>query len=130
MPNALHWTEQELAAYEAKHQRPLAPEEHSSAADTAEALFLAGVLRFAHTNGWLTYHTHNSRRSPAGFPDIVLTDGHVVIIAELKTARGKLTPEQARWLSMLEHTHQVEVYCWRPQDWPAIRQRLAHTQPA
>lgn len=43
-----------------------------------------------------------------------------VIFAELKTRTGKLTPEQATWLSVLRQTGCVEVYEWRPADWEAI----------
>lgn len=37
-----------------------------------EKVFQAQVLDLAHLSGWLCYHTHNSRRSAPGFPDLVL----------------------------------------------------------
>ena len=66
--------------------------------------------------GWLWYHTHNSRRSPAGFPDLVLVRGDRVIFAELKVWNKKPTEKQERWLGALDATA-AEVYVWRPQDW-------------
>ena len=43
-----------------------------------------------------------------------------VIFAELKKQTGKLTQEQATWLSVLRQTGLVETYLWRPVDWEAI----------
>ena len=86
--------------------------------------------------GWLAYHTWDSRGSSKGFPDLVLVKpgshgirgvtGHGrVIFAELKTRTGKLTQEQATWLSILRQTGRVEVYEWRPQEWADILRILA-----
>lgn len=98
----------------------------------SEDRFLSSVVRLATGHGWLCYHTHDSRRSAAGFPDLVCTDGTRLLVAELKNATGKLTKEQAVWLELLRHTEQCDVYLWRPKDWPAIttyftgRSRLCH----
>ena len=67
--------------------------------------------------GWLSYHTRDSRRSAPGFPDLVLTRGGRLIFAELKSAKGRITPEQRVWLDALERTR-AEVHEWRPVDWP------------
>ena len=48
----------------------------------------------------LTYCTWNSRRSPAGFPDLVAlrsSDGTLAVL-ELKTETGRLSPAQVEWL--------------------------------
>ena len=44
------------------------------------------------------YHTHDSRRSAKGFPDLVLAKNGVVLIVELKTDTGVATPDQVAWL--------------------------------
>jgi len=81
------------------------------------------IIDWAKLNGWEHYHTHNSRRSPSGFPDLVLVRPPEIIYAELK-AHGKYpTPNQRKWLEMLRTCHQ-EVYLWRPADWPEIENRL------
>lgn len=56
--------------------------------------------------GWcgyeLLYHTFDSRRSRRGFPDIValrMSDRPtVLVVIELKSEAGRVTPEQYAWL--------------------------------
>jgi hypothetical protein len=100
---------------------PLPPAEREDA-------FLAWVLGSAKAQGWMGYHTHDSRRSEAGFPDLVLVREHV-LFAELKSATGKLTSAQATWLSLLTHAG-LEAVVWRPADKPVIAARLAYRQSA
>ena len=78
----------------------------------------AAVLKLSHVLGYMTYHTFDSRRSQPGFPDLVLVrphDGRLLMI-ELKSARGRLTPEQEQWVEALTATR-AEVYVFRPSDW-------------
>jgi hypothetical protein len=64
-------------------------------------------------------------RSPWGYPDLTLVRPGRLIFAELKSAQGKLTREQALWLSMLERSiPAVEVYTWYPADWSTIQEVL------
>jgi len=51
--------------------------------------------------GFLVYHTHDSRRSEAGYPDLTITGKGRIIFAELKSERGRLRPEQSIWLATL-----------------------------
>jgi hypothetical protein len=50
----------------------------------------------------LIYHTHDSRRSQAGFPDLVAIrrdpDGVTLFVGELKRENGRITAEQSAWL--------------------------------
>src|SRR5205085_1848486 len=85
--------------------------------------FMATLKQFAELHGWSWYHTRDSRRSPEGFPDVVLVRERV-IYAELKTDVGKLTLAQKEWLSRLRAAGQ-EVYIWRPCMWPEIEATLA-----
>jgi hypothetical protein len=78
-----------------------------------EGVLLSRVRQVAQLRQWLGYHTHRSDRSDAGFPDLVLVRDERVIYAELKTERGRVTPEQRRWLDTLAGAG-VEVYLWRP----------------
>ena len=93
-----------------------------------EADFLAYVTELATLCGWLVYHTYDSRRSQAGFPDLVLAPADKLIFAELKTAKGKVREAQVAWLDTLgalaATQSDVEVYLWRPKDWAGIEKIL------
>jgi hypothetical protein len=84
-----------------------------------EAQWQAQVVELANLLGWRWYHTHDSRRSPAGFPDLVLWRDRV-IFAELKTDQGRPSPAQVRTLGQLRDTRS-EVYLWRPQDFADVK---------
>jgi VRR-NUC domain len=80
------------------------------------------IIDLAHTLGWLTYHTHDSRRSQPGFPDLVLVRDRIVY-AELKDMRRRLTTAQFAWLDDLRRAG-GEAYVWRPSDWPQAKRIL------
>lgn len=80
------------------------------------------VLDLAKLQGWAWYHTHDSRRSPAGFPDLVLCRDRL-ILAELKTDSGRLTRDQRQWLARLADAG-AEAYVWRPRDFEEVRSAL------
>ena len=90
-----------------------------------EAKFQAAVVELALHNYWMSYHTHDSRRSDAGFPDLVLVnaDLSVVLFRELKMP-GKL-PSKAQlcWLTVL-HNVGMDAKTWWPIDWPEIERTL------
>ncbi len=95
----------------------------------SEASFQSAVLELADLSGWRWYHTHDSRRSAAGFPDLVLVRGDRLIFAELKTERGRVSEAQRAWLDDLTAValacSGVEVYIWRPSHWPHIARVLS-----
>lgn len=68
------------------------------------------------------HHETDSRRSKAGFPDLVIV-GNRVLFVELKSQSGRLSRQQAEWINVLRGAG-VEVHVWRPSDWPEIRVRL------
>ena len=87
----------------------------------------ASIEQAARTLGFLAYHTRDSRRSAAGFPDLVLVKGGVLILAELKRQDAKPTGDQLAWLRALGLVESraasanaagvVRVRLWRPLDW-------------
>jgi len=86
----------------------------------SEAAFQRQVIEVLKLNGWSVYHTHDSRRSEAGYPD--LTGAHPdrgIIFAELKSQKGRVRPEQTAWLDTLRLAG-ARAYLWRPSDWPEI----------
>jgi hypothetical protein len=83
-----------------------------------EAQLLGKIRYLARLYGWRrVYHTHDSRRSDPGFPDLVLVHPgqRRIVFAELKTATGRTTPVQDAWLADLAAAG-AEVHLWRPAD--------------
>ncbi len=90
----------------------------------SEAEFQQQVIALARLYRYRVYHTHDSRRSQAGFPDLVLVRGKRLLFVELKTDTGRLTPEQYEWMVALLAAGQHFVI-WRPADWDEIKATLA-----
>jgi hypothetical protein len=61
----------------------------------------------------LAYHTHDSRRSGAGFPDWCFCGPGGVLFRELKRQGKKPTPAQDEWLCALTDAGQ-DAGVWRP----------------
>ena len=59
-----------------------------------------------------------------GFPDYIAVRGDRIVCAEIKAQKGRLSPDQKRWLSLLEQTGRIEVYVWRPSDLQQIAEIL------
>lgn len=75
----------------------------------------ASVIQLCKLFGIAYYHTFDSRRSAKGWPDLAICGKRGFIARELKTERGKVTPEQARWGLMLRAVG-VSWDVWRPED--------------
>jgi len=103
-----------------------------------ERAFQGQVLAYARLMGWRYWHdaaTNAARRcaacgavrkvprNAAGLPDLILVRRPRVIFAELKAQRGRLREEQREWLEALAGCS-VEVYVWRPDDWPTVERIL------
>ena len=96
-----------------------------------EAAFQDTVIKFAEFFRWYVYHTHDSRRSQPGFPDLVLVRNGQIIFAELKSARGRVSADQQGWINELErcawevgNANLLRVAVWRPANWPEIERVL------
>lgn len=88
------------------------------------------VLSVAKLGGWaLVYHTHDSRHSQPGWPDLVLAHPtrNRILFVELKAQTGRVSLAQRRWLLMLAAVG-AEVGVWRPADRPAITRVLGAQQ--
>jgi len=103
-----------------------------------EAEFQSEVVTAARYLGWIVNHAHRVQGPSgkwftpsidAGFPDLVLAHHrHGIIFAELKTAKGVLSPAQVTWRTYL--TPHAVYRLWKPADWHAITAELAGKQPA
>jgi hypothetical protein len=91
----------------------------------SEKAFMQQVRDLAKLKGWLLYHTHDSRRSEPGFPDLVLLKPPVLMFVELKRDDEQPSEDQERWLGELAGVERVTVQVWRPQDWDDVVATLA-----
>ena len=92
-----------------------------------EKEFMAAVLSKAKSLGWVCYHTRDSRKSQAGYPDLTMARERL-ICAELKTETGQVSAAQANWLTALAEAG-VECYVWRPSRWSELLNVLEHRGP-
>lgn len=115
----VRWSEEELARYMQHRGSTRAP-----AHPVSEKVFQAAVVRLAREHGWLCYHTHDSRKSLPGYPDLTMVREGVCLWSELKVPGGTLTLQQAHWLKALGQVRETAAFVWQPEDWPEIRMRL------
>lgn len=71
------------------------------------------------------HHETDSRRSKAGFPDLVICGPRGVIFAELKAPKGRVKPAQQEWIDALHAAGQM-AYVWRPDDITEVSRLLHH----
>lgn len=103
------WSEEQLAIY--------LHEKNKDTVNMLESDLMWQVRKLAKECGWLGYHTHDSRKSAAGFPDLVLVRRERMLFVELKKETEKPRKEQVVWLDALRRVPSVEVYIWKPSDW-------------
>lgn len=107
----------------------------------SEEAFQTALVNLATFCGWISYHPPDNRPSAntgrvqatrAGWPDVALwrpperrpeDDRPRFFLAELKAEKGRLSPAQTTTIAELRSCG-IEVYVWRPSDWPAIEARL------
>jgi hypothetical protein len=100
-------------------------DEQRALRQVTEAEFLAQVIDLAHICGYRVAHfrpayTARGWRTPvqgdgAGFPDTLILGHGRLIVAELKSARGKATPGQLAWLAAFADAG-IQAYVWSPGD--------------
>jgi VRR-NUC domain len=105
-----------------------------SSRQLSEAVFQAAVIELAKASGWMVYFTKDSRRSPSGFPDLVLAPDpsqagahpqeRPLYAVELKTDTGQLSQAQEAWLTALQGSTGVVSAVWRPSQWTEIVEQL------
>lgn len=103
--------------------------------DLKEADFQKRVVQYAQRRLWLV--AHFPRANPEGrwrtavaadakgYPDLTMTRDRRMVIAELKGTKGRMRPEQERWIERLLLVPGIEVYVWKPADWDEIVRLLA-----
>lgn len=94
----------------------------------SEADWQRRVIDYAKLRQWLVAHfrpsrTQSGRWSTAmtgdiGYPDLTLARHGVVVLAELKTQHGVVTPGQKIWIAA------SGAHLWRPSDWDEVVETL------
>lgn len=102
-----------------------------------ETPFQAEIVRLARLFGWRVMHVNDSRKEvidrkrgvsflvgdedAKGWPDLVLAHPrwHVFAVRELKTNKGRTSPAQREWLTLLTLCG-IDAGEWRPRDWDEI----------
>ena len=99
--------------------------------------FQKNLIAFAKALGYMVHHDKPAMNSKGdwlthgaghpGFPDLVLLHPHtgVLIIAELKSTKGKLRTSQENWLQAFNLAG-IANYVWRPQDLIQAKRVLEH----
>lgn len=93
----------------------------------SEAELQRAVIELAERFGWRCYHAVPAQRGARfltatnrggkGWPDVfAIRDGRV-LVAELKSDRGKTTLEQDEWLGEFRRVLGARVFVWTPRDW-------------
>lgn len=101
-----------------------------------EAELQRSIVHAARSLGWRDAWTWKSFHSPKGWPDLFLARGLHLLVVELKSDKGKVTPEQEAWLAWWRefgvgilrlHSFEgpedkcngqprLDVFVWRPAD--------------
>ena len=60
------------------------------------------------------HHGIDSRLNRAGLPDIIATNGKVILLAELKSMGGRVRREQQAWIAALSGVTTIVSGIFRP----------------
>jgi hypothetical protein len=95
---------------------------------TSEDDLLVDVASRLTLGRWRWTHVRRSDKAVTmgdpGIPDILAVRGDVLLVAELKSARGGYRSGQEDWLSAFGGVRAVKVATWRPGDLDAIAEAL------
>jgi hypothetical protein len=94
---------------------------------TSEDALLRSIVDEAKLRGWLVHHSrpalsrvgryHVPIQGDPGLPDLILVKAPRVVFIEVKSERGRLSPEQDRWIDALDACWPgAECYVIFPRD--------------
>ena len=76
----------------------------------------AAIVKAARECGWLVARTWLSKFSPAGEPDLRMVRTGRLLVWELKSDTGIVSPAQQEWLDAYRQVPGVDVRVVRPAD--------------
>jgi hypothetical protein len=99
----------------------------------SESQLQEAIIELAHLQGWRVMHARKQQGidkrwrtayggDGVGWPDLCLVSGdrRGIMWVECKSDIGKLTSEQAAWISAIQESG-GSAFVWRPADWYAGR---------
>ena len=113
MTNFSHWTMAQVEAHNARVSKFGAPKHVVPASNKAEVELHNEILDYCRRRGWIALHSSMAEptaRTLGEFDFTILADKGRVFFVEVKTAKGKLTLEQAGlhlWATKLGHRPHV-----------------------
>jgi len=116
-----------MTARRTRHKPTRAKREPSPYSDIKEVDWQAQVIkavRDVHGDKALVYHTHDSRHSAAGFPDLVILLPGKLIFAELKAEGKELSEDQQAWMDGLAQVERLGWYVWQPHQMSAVLEAI------
>lgn len=95
----------------------------------SEADFQRQVTDLCDWLGLMWHHETDSRKSKAGFPDLVICGPGGIVFFELKTQRGRVSSAQHQWIEALQRAGQ-KAYVARPGNLAGIKRLLTELAKA
>ena len=100
----------------------------------SESDFQRQTIQFAQMHRWKVAHFRTMRTfkgnyitpvqaDGAGWLDLICVRLSRLIIVEIKSEKGKLSPAQKMWFDILQplaDAGKIELYLWRPSQWKEI----------
>lgn len=81
-----------------------------------ERQLMDGLISAARRLNLLVYHTHMSRHSEAGFPDLCIVGNGRIAFMECKGPKGKLSEPQRTWIIQLQAAG-IDAFAVYPADY-------------
>lgn len=88
-----------------------------------EKVFMRTVIDVCRLHGYTVFHTHDSRHSQPGFPDLEIIGHGRIFHRELKLDTGRTTPDQTACINLINQNG-GDAAVWRPSMWPQIIHEL------
>ena len=93
-------------------------------AEMTEKQLSQAIVSAARECGWLVNRPWLSIHSPKGFPDLFLVRDRKAFALELKSAKGKPSPQQLEWIEALKQVPGVDARIVYPSNLEAVYQAL------
>lgn len=89
-----------------------------------ERTLMNAIIEAATRRGYRVFHDEDSRKNPAGFPDLVLAKRGNLFFFETKTATGRIRPAQLDWLEELQNGQVLSARIVLPADLDDVLEEL------